>query len=147
MAVNLQYGDKWLIPLQDGYKVSVPHAGIMPGYAGGHPIGQLVRPAVVVDAQYILDDMAMVAWWWSLHESNRGGEFVAMLDTAGYLSQHTCRIVARPDFRAYNGNQATIPLQWSCYPSPPLAQSRQTENFIDRKTESGETRHTEGLTA
>lgn len=147
MAVNLQYNGKWLIPLQDGYKVSSPHAGISPGYAGGHPIGQLLRPAVTVDAQYILDDMAMVAWWWSMHESNRGGEFVAMLDTAGYLAQHTCRIVTVPQFRAYNGTQATISIEWSCYPSASVAQPLQTESFIDFETESGDTLYIEGFVA
>lgn len=144
MAVNLQYNGKWLIPLQDGYKVSIPHAGIAPGYAGGHPIGQLARPAVVVDASYHLDDPAMIAWWWALHEANRGGEFVAMLDTAGYLTRHTCRMVGPPRMQEYMGYTALITVEWVTQVNVGVYGPRVTEDDQPRITESGNIRVIEG---
>ena len=124
----------------------MPHAGISPGYAGGHPISQLRSPAVVVDASYHLDNPSMIAWWWALHESSRGQPFVAMLDTSGYIDEHICAMVAAPDFRSYNGTQAVVSVQWVCPPKIiSMDNPLQTESGIDFETETGETLYTEGV--
>jgi hypothetical protein len=39
-----------------------------------------------------------------------------MLDTSGYIGQHVCRMVARPEFRNYNANQAVVSVRWMTTP-------------------------------
>lgn len=105
---DLKYNGEWLIPLQDGYRVEYP--------AGG----TIRPPAVSVSASYRLTDQAMIDWWWSLYEANRGTRWTAMLDTAGYQATHRCIMLSAPQFQEFKGHTAVVTIRWQCFASAPV---------------------------
>jgi hypothetical protein len=110
VAAELRYKGEWLIPLQQGYRVS---SGYSASLAGGYPTSALRRQAVTVAASYRLKDAAMIAWWWALYEAGAGGRWSVALDTTGWLSVHDCAIVEPPQFTEYAGHTAVVTLSLS----------------------------------
>lgn len=121
MAAELRYNGEWLIPLQQGYRVS---SGYSAQLSGGYPASGLRRQAVTVSASYRLKDAAMIAWWWALYETNRGQPLIAILDTAGYPAEHTIRITDPPQFSEYAGHTAVVSVVMACSHSVPDADAQ-----------------------
>ena len=141
MAAELKYNDEWLIPLQQGYRVSSGHSAAL---SGGYPTSALRRQAVTVAASYRLKDAAMIAWWWALYEANRGGWWLAYLDTVGMIEQHSCIMTAPPQFQEFQGRTAVVTITWSTQVSVGIYDARVTEDDQPRITEEGNVRVVEG---
>lgn len=140
MAAELKYNDVWLIPLQS-YKLNYSRAAEVG--PTGFPTSALA-PAVEIVASYRLTDPAMIAWWWSLYEANRGGWWLAYLDTVGLIEQHSCVMVTPPQFQEFQGHTAVVTITWSTQVSVGIYDARVTEDDQPRITEEGSVRVVEG---